>query len=192
MTRKPPVDLTRLPEQPEKRLMPELLPKPEPVIPSAPRARVQAHMRGLLGLGTAALSLSCGPMVCDPLPPPAQCRNTGSVLSSIQVTAVAVGASQVDVVVRDTDTSRARGVRLTLSNITGGTSTAQSSTASDVVITQRVTPTSAASVIELTFAAQCESTNVKSIRVVLTPAGLDGGAADAGTAAAYTVSVTEQ
>ena len=191
MTRKPPLDAARLPAEPAKQLMPEVLPAPEPVIPSAaPRTRVQSHLRSLMSLGAASLSLSCGPMVCDPLPPPAQCRNTGSVLSWLQVTVTASGATTIDVAVRNTDTQRTDGVGLTLSNVIGGTASQVTSSGSNTVITERVTPTSPTSVVELTFAATCEGTTAKTIRVVLTPAGLDGGAADGGVGS-YTATISE-
>lgn len=194
MSQKPPADLTSV-EAPEKQLMNEVLPPPEPVIPSqsrsGPRARVQEHMRGLLSLGAASLTLSCGPMVCDPLPPPPMCRSTpGSVLSSIQVSVNPVGTtSAVDVVIRTLDDPGRAGVSLTLTTITGGTASLQTSDF-PVVMTQRVTPASASSVVELVLGAQCEGLAAKPIKVVLTPSPADAGSADAGVGS-YRITVTE-
>ncbi len=184
--------MSRKPKPAAKQLVAEALPAPGAVIPSvAPRACVSNHLRSLLSLGAASASLSCAPMVCDPLPPPAQCHNTGSVLSSIEVSTAAVsGTAKVDVVVRPVDTYPAGAVGLTLLNVTGGTA-AEQPPAAGIIVTERVTPNSSTGVIELSFSATCEGAAAAAIHVVLTPTGPDAGTADGGTAT-YAVSITEQ
>ncbi|MCY1082142.1 hypothetical protein [Archangium lansingense] len=70
-----------------KRLMPEILPGPGPVVSSTSvRQRVLRHMKLLIATGAATTTLAACPYgVVDPLPPPARCRTTGSVLEDLRV-----------------------------------------------------------------------------------------------------------
>jgi hypothetical protein len=81
----------------EKRLMNEQLPTPTSRPTSPARDRVLKHLREVMGAGaTMALAAGCTPFaVVDPLPPPAKCRDVGSVHDALTVSATEVsGASR--------------------------------------------------------------------------------------------------
>ncbi len=72
-----------------KTLMNEQLPAPS-VVPDKPvRERVLKHLREVLTAGaTMALAAGCSPFaVVDPLPPPAKCREVGSVKRALTIDA---------------------------------------------------------------------------------------------------------
>ena len=78
-----------------KKLMNEVLPAPMAAEPSQARARVLKHLREALAAGAAvALNAGCSPfVVVDPMPPPAKCRDLGSVKDVVDVTATATGVA---------------------------------------------------------------------------------------------------
>ena len=73
-----------------KKLMPEILPKPATASPSTSvRQRVLRHLNLLVAAGATTVTLACQQPygVVDPLPEPARCRTTGSVLDMLGVSA---------------------------------------------------------------------------------------------------------
>lgn len=163
----------------DKTLLTELLPAPKPVIPSSsPRERVAQHWHKLVTTGAAAAALAgCGCLVMDPLPPPAQCRTTRSLLSSLSITASAEVNSAVLLSMslwRDYEDAT-----LTLLSIDGGTIAARPTSPLSLPANLLISPTVAGAPITVIFTTTCEGTATTSLKVVLTPQGLDGGT-DAG------------
>jgi hypothetical protein len=162
----------------EKTLLTELLPAPKPVIPSAgPRARVALHWHKLVTTGAAAAALAgCGCLVMDPLPQPAQCRTTRSLLS--QVSFVAAPQSNGAVSLQVAFLESWENASLSFLSIDGGTISPTPTGALSLPEDLLITPTGAGS-ITIVFTTTCEGTAATSLKVVLTPQGLDGGT-DAG------------
>ena len=158
----------------EKTLLTELLPAPKPVIPSSsPRERVALHWHKLVTTGAAAAALAgCGCLVMDPLPQPAQCRTTRSLLSQMSFVATPGSAGAVTLHVAFVESWE--NATLSFLSIDGGTispTTGALSLPEDLLIT----PTTAGLPVTLVFTTTCEGTAATSLKVVLTPQGLDGG-----------------
>lgn len=171
-----------------KKLMPEVLPPPA-VVPSATaRQRVLRHMKLLIATGAAATTLAACPYgVVDPLPPPARCRTTGSVLDVLQV--VAERMPDGSVVVRiDVNDAGAEEVRfLQLLDLTGATA---GSVSLYLPAQIQLKPDSPDATIDFKLTVQCAGAPANTVRITLRPATPDGGT-DAGTAGPYTVTLTE-
>lgn len=170
-----------------KRLMPEILPGPGPVVSSTSvRQRVVTHMKRLIATGAAATTLvACPYGVVDPLPPPARCRTTGSVLEDLHVQ-VRAGA-QGEVVVRiflqfgaDDDVKLLR-----VAGVTGATPGEVRLEGDPAEV--HLKPDSEGSPIVLTLDVECAAMPVNAVRIELRPL-----APDAGTGSpAYTVTVSD-
>ena len=106
-----------------KKLMPEVLPHPAAAAPSATaRQRVLRHMKLLIATGAATTTLAACPYgVVDPLPPPARCRTTGSVLDVLQVTAEPDGTGGVVVRINVNDVGAEEARVLAVLDLTGAT-----------------------------------------------------------------------
>ena len=171
----------------EKTLLPELLPVPRPVIPSvSPRERVVKHWHTLMTAGAATAALAgCGCLVMDPLPPPAQCRTTRSLLEDVSFSVLSNSSGPELSVQRLTFSSEAA---LSLLSIEGGTFVTRPSTPVTFTTPLVITPNGTGP-ITVIFTTTCEGTAATSIKVVLTPQGSDGGA-DAGPTS-WTVSATD-
>lgn len=161
----------------EKTMLPELLPVPRPVIPSvAARDRVVKHWHTLMTAGAATAALAgCGCLVMDPVPPPAQCRTTRSLLSELSFEAQQSLSGDVTLqigLVREYNKS------LRVLSVEGATPFSQP--AAEITSSTDLTfhPLGAGP-ITVIFATTCEGTAATSIKVVLTPQGADGGT-DAG------------
>ena len=158
----------------EKTLLTELLPAPKPVIPSSsPRERVALHWHKLVTTGAAAAALAgCGCLVMDPLPPPAQCRTTRSLLSQVSFSATPGTAGTVTLRVAFIESWES--ATLSFLSIDGGTispTTGELSLPEDLLIT----PTTTGLPVTMVFTTTCERSAATSLKVVLTPQGLDGG-----------------
>ncbi|MDP1823943.1 MAG: hypothetical protein Q8L48_11900 [Archangium sp.] len=172
----------------QKTLMTEVLPVPKSVIPSvSPRERVAQHWHRLVTTGAATAALAgCGCLVMDPLPPPAQCRTTRSVLRDVNFTATRLAPDSVSLRVMLVDFVN---VDLAILTIDGGTVASLPSGQLTLPATLEITPTTAGAPITVTFTTTCEGTAATSVKVVLTPVGVDGGT-DAGPTG-WTVSATD-
>lgn len=154
-----------------KKLMPELLPKPQTAIPSTSvRQRVLKHLNLLIAAGATTATLACQPYgVVDPLPPPAKCRTTGSVLDVLNVLAF-------------TDTSgvtvriwiESEEVRLLrIMDVTGAVAAqAELDTGQPWI---HLIPDSPAATITLKLATECAGMPAAAVRIVLTPGAGDSG-----------------
>jgi len=171
-----------------KTLMTEVLPVPKSVIPSVgPRERVAQHWQKLVTTSAATAALvGCGCLVMDPLPPPAQCRTTRSVLRDVSFTTSRVAPGTVTLGVATTAFAN---VELTLLTIDGGTVSPNLSGPLTLPATLQITPTTAGSPVTVTFTTRCDGTAATSVKVVLTPVGLDGGT-DGGSTE-WTVTATD-
>jgi hypothetical protein len=172
----------------EKTLMTEVLPVPKSVIPNvSPRERVAQHWHRLVTTGAATAALAgCGCLVMDPLPPPAQCRTTRSVLRDVTFSASRLGPGSVELRVSLTQFAD---VDLTFLSIDGGTVFPAPSGQLSLPATLEITPTTPGAPVTVTFTTLCEGTAATSVKVVLTPLGVDGGT-DAGPTG-WTVSATD-
>lgn len=167
-----------------KRLMPEILPKPQTASPSTSvRQRVLKHLNLLIAAGATTATLACQPYaVVDPLPPPARCRTTGSVLDTLEVSAM-TDASGVVVRIRITDEWGA--VRLLqVMEVKGGVADRVALDSAQPEI--HLIPDGPAATIELKLATECEGRPAATVRIVLSP-----GAGDAGMAG-YTVTTSDE
>jgi hypothetical protein len=156
-----------------KKLMPESLPKPATAHPSTSvRQRVLKHLNLLVAAGAATATLACQPYaVVDPLPPPARCRTTGSVLDALEVSAL-TDASGVAVRIQNHDYSGdVRLLRVT--EVTGARVDSAALDSAPAVI--HLTPDHPASIITLKLATECAGTSATTIRIVLQPVGGDAG-----------------
>lgn len=162
----------------EKTLMTEVLPVPKSVIPNvSPRERVAQHWHRLVTTGAATAALAgCGCLVMDPLPPPAQCRTTRSVLRDVSFSASRFGLGSVELRV---SLPQFADVDLTFLSIDGGTVFPAPSGQLSLPATLEITPTTPGAPVTITFTTLCEGTAANSVKVVLTPLGVDGGT-DAG------------
>jgi hypothetical protein len=161
----------------EKTMLPELLPVPKPVIPSlTPRERVVKHWHTLMTTGAATAALAgCGCLVMDPIPQPAQCRTTRSVLSALTFNTRTLPTGAVVLTV----TSNDFGPGLAFLSIDGGR--ASSVPAGELNLPADLTfIPSAAAPMTVIFTTTCEGTAATSLKVVLTPQGLVDGGTDAG------------
>lgn len=162
----------------QKTLMSEVLPVPKPVIPNvSPRERVAQHWHRLVTTGAATAALAgCGCLVMDPLPPPAQCRTTRSVLRDVSFSASRLGQGSVELRV---SLPQFADVDLTFLSIDGGTVFPAPSGQLSLPATLEITPTTPGAPVTVTFTTRCEGTAATSVKVVLTPLGVDAGT-DAG------------
>jgi hypothetical protein len=163
-----------------KKLMPEILPKPGTASPSTSvRQRVLKHLNLLVAAGATTATLACQPYaVVDPLPPPARCRTTGSVLDALEVSAL-TDASGVLVRIQLTDYSGE--VRLLrVMDVVGGVADRVTLDSASPEI--HLKPDGPAATLELKLATECAGTPAATVRIVLTP--------DAG-GASYTVTTSD-
>lgn len=179
----------------EKTLMTEVLPTPRPVIPSSgPRERVAKHWHTLVTAGAATAALAgCGCLVMDPMPPPALCRTTNSVLASLEVTARGVGNS-VAVQVRYSGATYAdyAQIELQVLSVEGARELATDGGAFAVPGELGLAPTSDGATITLVLGTRCNGATTPAVKAVLVPVGGAGDAgADAGSASSYTVTLSE-
>ena len=160
----------------EKTMLPELLPVPKPVIPSvSARERVTKHWHQLMTAGAATAALAgCGCIVMDPIPPPAQCRTTRSLLSEVSFDVQQSPSGDVSLFIGLQEYR----VSLRVLSVEGATPFSQP--AAEITSSRDLIfhPTGTGP-ITVIFATTCEETAATSIKVVLTPQGSDGGA-DAG------------
>ncbi len=156
-----------------KRLMPEILPKPGIASPSASvRQRVLKHLNLLVAAGATTATLACQPYaVVDPLPPPARCRTTRSVLDALNVSAQADASG---VVVRIQITDYSGDVRLLrVMEILGGVADRVALDSAQPEL--HLIPDSSASTIDLTLATECAGSSATPVRIVLRPDAGDAG-----------------
>ena len=104
----------------DKKLMNEVLPAPKTVTSGAARERVVNHMKTLVQVGAATVTLAgCPPFaVVDPLPPPARCKTMNDVLSELTATVTSADGGSVIILVIDATTDFQSGVEL---DMAGGT-----------------------------------------------------------------------
>jgi hypothetical protein len=173
----------------QKRLLTELLPAPKSVIPSSnPRERVARHWHKLVTTGAAAAALAgCGCLVMDPLPNPAQCRTTRSLLSQVSFIATPQGAGSLSLQVEFSGAWE--NATLSFLSIEGGTLVSSPSGALSLPADLRINPAGAGQPITVVFTTTCEGTAATSLKVVLTPQGVDAGT-DAG-ATGWTVTASD-
>lgn len=171
-----------------KKLMPEVLPQPAAVVPSATaRQRVLRHMKLLIATGAATTTLAACPYgVVDPLPPPARCRTTGSVLDVLQVTAEPDGTGGVVVRINVNDVGAEEVRFLAVLDLTGAT---VGSTYLYLPAEIHLKPDSPGATIDFKLAVECAGAPANKVHITLRPATSDGGT-DAGTGP-YTVTVTD-
>jgi hypothetical protein len=167
-----------------KRLMPEILPGPGPAVSSTSvRQRVVRHMKLLIATGAATTTLvACPYGVVDPLPPPARCRTTGSVLDDLQVTAQSVSSGEV-VVDLYLDAGGYGEVKLLrVDQVLGAVTTQVKLEGYPAQVYLR--PDSKQSTITLTVTAECVGLPAQAVRIELRPVSSDAH----GTNYAVTVS----
>ncbi len=178
----------------EKTLMTEVLPKPPAVIPSlGPRERVAKHWHALVTAGAATAALAgCGCLVMDPMPPPALCRTTNSVLASLEVTASGAG-STVAVQVRHSDATSAdyAPIELQVLSVEGARELATDGGVFEVPGELRLAPASAQATITLVLGARCNGATTPAVKAVLVPGAAADAGADAGVVTSYTVTLSE-
>lgn len=170
-----------------KRLMPEILPGPGPVASSTPvRQRVLKHMKLLIATGAATTTLvACPYGVVDPLPPPARCRTTGSVLEDLRVE-VRPGAPGEVVVELHLDEGGYGDVKLLrVAGLTGAATGEVRLQGYPAEV--HLMPDSEDSTIRLTLAVECAAVPVNAVRIELRPLAPDAGAGSSG----YTVTVSD-
>jgi hypothetical protein len=175
-------------QEPKKKLMPELLPRPVSFQGTAARARVISHLRVLAATGAATLTLAACPFITvDPLPPPPKCRTTRGVAADL-VGSVSVGSNLpndagtlADGGMRDTYTlllddssfgnSGSGAVALTALISTTNTNRAVIGSNSSTPINVYFEPTDPSQPVELRFATSCEGSSAVVLKAVLTPSG---------------------
>lgn len=171
-----------------KKLMPEVLPQPAAVPSATARQRVLRHMKLLIATGAATTTLAACPFaVVDPLPPPARCRTTGSVLDELQVSVApdASGGVVVRLSVFDDYSGEVRFPRvLDLTGATEGQHELQGNPAE-----LHLKPDSPDATIDFKLDVECAGMPANRLRITLRPTTPDAGT-DAGTGH-YTVTVTE-
>jgi hypothetical protein len=171
-----------------KKLMPEILPQPAAAPSATARQRVLRHMKLLIAAGAATTTLAACPYaVVDPLPPPARCRTTGSVLEGLQVAAQPDASGGVVVWVSPSDEEYGEVRFLRVFDLTGATEGTIHLQQDPAEI--HLKPDSPDATIEFKLAVECEGAPANMLRITLRPASPDAGT-DAGTSP-YTVTVTE-
>ena len=169
-----------------KRLMPEILPGPGPVVSSSPvRQRVLQHMKLLIATGAATTTLvACPYGVVDPLPPPARCRTTGSLLEDLRVSARpgSPGEVVVELYLDESGYSDVKFLRVV--EVTGATTGKVTLEGYPAKI--HLKPDSPDSTLTLTLAAECVGVP-KAVRIELRPVTPDAGAGSTD----YTVTVSD-
>ncbi|WP_224372148.1 hypothetical protein [Hyalangium versicolor] len=158
-----------------KKLMPEILPKPVAASGAASvRQRVLKHLNVLIAAGTTTVTMACQPPygVVDPLPPPARCRTTGSVLDVLDVTAWP-GTSGVLVRIYVNDESGEVSLRQVVETL-GGVADRVNLDGYPAEI--HLIPNSPNATIELKLATECARNPAATVRIVLRPNTEDGGA----------------
>ncbi len=171
----------------EKTMLPELLPAPKPVIPSvSPRERVVKHWHTLMTAGAATAALAgCGCLVMDPIPPPAQCRTTRSLLADVGFIAFPNASGSVTLSISMGIEDR---ISMRVLSVEGALPFAQP-TPELMGSTELIFQPTGSGPITVIFTTTCEGTAATSIKVVLTPQGVDAGT-DAGPTG-WTVSATD-
>lgn len=170
-----------------KKLMPEILPQPAAVPSATARQRVLRHMKLLIATGAATTTLAACPFaVVDPLPAPARCRTTGSVLDDLYVSAEPDASGGVVVwISSNVGLEEVRFLRML--ELTGATEGKSNLLQNPVEI--HLKPDSPGATIDFKLSVECVGTSTSLVRITLRPASSDAGT-DAGTPS-YTVTVTE-
>jgi hypothetical protein len=150
-----------------KRLMPEILPKPFTASPATSvRQRVLKHLNLLVAAGATTVTLACQPYaVVDPLPPPARCRTTGSVLDALEVSAM-TDASGVLVRIQLTD-GWGEIRLLQVMEVMGGVADRVALDSAPPEI--HLKPDGPAATLELKLATECAGKPATTVRLVLSP-----------------------